>query len=53
MLLPKFRLETRIETHPRPLLIEGGLEVPSIKRGFRGVYTAFQKAKLLLIFLFC
>ncbi len=47
MLLLKLRLEARIETHPRPLLIEGRFEVPSKKRGFRGVYTVFQKAKLL------
>ena len=44
MLLPKRRLETCIETHPRPLLLEGRAEVPSNKRGFRGVYTVFQKA---------
>ncbi len=47
MLLPRRRLETRIETHPRPLLLEGRVEVPSNKRGFRGVYTVIQKTKLL------
>ena len=33
---PLFRGEKK--THPRSLLIEGRLEVPSIKRGFRGVF---------------
>ncbi len=47
MLLLKLRLEASIETHPQPLLIEGRFEVPSKKRGFRGVYKVFQKAKLL------
>jgi len=36
MFLLQLSLEARIETHPRPLLIEGRVEVPSIKRGFRG-----------------
>ena|GEM_PF-2344499 len=49
MLLPMCRLETSIETHPQPLLLEGREEVPSNKRGFRGVYIVFQKAKLLQI----
>ena len=52
MLLPRRRLETSIETHPRPLLLEGRAEVPSNKRGFRGVYIVFQKAKLLQYFYF-
>ena len=37
MLIPKHRLETSIETHTSPLLIEGRFEVPSKKRGFRGI----------------
>ncbi len=52
MLLLQLRLKVRIETHPRPLLIEGRFEVPSKKRGFRGVCTVFQKTKLLLFFEF-
>ena len=47
MFLPRLCLETSIETHPQPLLLEGRAEVPSNKRGFRGVYTVFQKTKLL------
>jgi len=50
MLLLKLRLEASIEKHPRPLLVEGRFEVPSKKRGFRGVYTVFQKAKVLRFF---
>ncbi len=47
MLIPKLRLGTSIETHPQPLLIEGRFEIPSKKRGFRGVYNVFQKTKLI------
>jgi len=50
MLLLKLRLEASIETHPRPLFLEGRFEVPSKKRGYRGVYTVFQKAKVLCDF---
>ena len=38
------------KTHPRPLFLEGRAEVPSKKRGFRGVYNVFQKTKLLPYF---
>jgi len=38
MFILKYRLKARIETHPRPLFLEGRLEVPSKKRGFRHVY---------------
>jgi len=44
MLLLQLRLEARIETHPRPLLIEGRLEVPSKKRGFRGGVYGVSKS---------
>ena len=47
MLITKLRLETSIETHPRPLLIKGRFEVPSKKRGLRGVYMVFKKTKLI------
>ncbi len=50
MLIPKHRLETSIETHTQPLLIEERFEVPSKKRGFRGVYNLFQKTKLTPIY---
>jgi hypothetical protein len=46
MHFPKLRLEAGIETHPQPLFLEGRVEVPSKKRGLRGVYTVFQKTKL-------
>jgi|GEM_PF-3519523 len=48
IVIPKLRLGTRTETHPRPLLIEGRFEVPSKKRGFKGCVCCFQKTKLLL-----
>jgi len=50
MLIPKLRFGTSIEPPPS-LLIEGRIEVPSKKRGFRGVYNAFQKTKLIRLYI--
>ncbi len=45
MLLLKLRLEASIETHPRPLLIEGRFEVPSKKRGYKGCVCGASKSQ--------